>query len=178
MTALARKNLKIFGNSAASGDIRQYGSLAAGAPITTTDPETIQALAQYDQGWRDALMVSTSGSLLPTLEDTNSLHYLETYQLAYLFQSGIPEWIATATYCIGSFCQVSGIVYQSLIDTNLNHAPGSTLDTDWSIVLDPVYNYFNNSSTKARSYREYSDGTKIITQKWNGATWDDVAYRG
>lgn len=143
MAKITRKNQLIFGSSASSGDIRQFASLAEGSPLTTTDVETIQALTRYLQGWRQAL----TGDDVPALEDFNALHYIQTYQLAYLLQSGMAEWNTDAIYYIGSFCQESGIIYKSLTDDNTGNQPSTDDGTNWQVFINnPVsnYNYFDN----------------------------------
>ena len=57
MPKLQRKSAKLFAKNAtaAAGGIAQFGSLAAGAPVYSTDPDTIQALSQYDDGWSAAV---------------------------------------------------------------------------------------------------------------------------
>lgn len=125
MAKITRKVQKIFGFSAGTDEIAQFGSLAAAAPAFTTDPEVIQALAQYLGGWFSGVIGSNS----PAIEDMNALCYLYAYQLSYLMQTGVPEWNSATTYYIGS--QVNngtGKIYTSIQDTNLNHA---LTDTTW-----------------------------------------------
>ncbi len=119
MTKIARAPQKIFGSTAISGQLKQIGSLAAGTPLTTTNPTTMQALSNYLGGWFDCVVGSNS----PAIEDMNALCYLFAYQLAYGFQAGIAEWDAATTYYTGSFAQNgNGVSYVSVVDTNLNHA--------------------------------------------------------
>ncbi len=119
MAKIARKTQKIFGSTAGGTQIAQFGSLAAAAPAYTTDPETIQALANYLTGWYGAVVGSNS----PAIEDMNALCYLYAYQLAYVMQSGVPEWDAETTYYIGSFASDgAGYLYVSLTNDNLNNA--------------------------------------------------------
>lgn len=98
MAKVTRQTQKIFGSSAGFQEIAQYGSLAAAAPVFTTDIATIQALSNYLGGWYDAIIGPNS----PTIEDMNALHYLFAYQLAYLLQEGVAEWDAGTTYYAGS----------------------------------------------------------------------------
>jgi hypothetical protein len=118
MAKITRKNQKIFGQNALSGQIGVFGSLAAGSPATTTDPETIQSLSNYLAGWFSGVVGSNS----PAIEDVNALAYLYSYQLAYLMQAGIPEYNANTTYYIGSFVQSAGVIYQSITDNNISNA--------------------------------------------------------
>lgn len=135
MAKLDRKNQLLFADTAASGQIRQYGSLAAGAPLTTKDVETLQALTRYGLGWSSAAVTSGEGNIVPALEDFNALFYLITYQLFYLFEQGIAEWDDGTTYYINSICRVGAVIYKSLTDSNLNQDP-TTQQDDWVVVLN------------------------------------------
>jgi hypothetical protein len=120
MAKITRKNQKIFcGGVPAANVVAQFGSLKAGSPAYTNDPDVIQSLSAYDSGWAGAVISNNS----PALQDMNSLQFLFSRQLAYIFQSGIPEWVATATYYIGSLVtDATGAIYMSLSDDNLNQA--------------------------------------------------------
>jgi microcystin-dependent protein len=121
MNILSRVTQKIFGNSGPTGDFGQFSS-GQSSPVYTKDPSTIQALAGFLTGWKAA----TYSTQIPALEDMNSLFFLAYRQLAYLFEAGIPEWDAGTTYSQYSFVQVSGVVYVSLQNTNLNQSPAGT----------------------------------------------------
>lgn len=115
MAKLTRKNLKLFGSTAGVGDIRQFGSLAAAAPLTTTDPETIIGLSNYNVGWFGAII----GEAAAALEDRNALDYLHSYHLNYLMQTGVPEWNTNTTYYTGSIVNDgSGNLFISTADSN------------------------------------------------------------
>jgi hypothetical protein len=91
---LSRITQYIFGGSAGTAQIAQFGSLAAGSPQFTTNLATIQALSEYLGGWFAGVISGNS----PAIEDMNALFYLTTSQLAYLFQEGIPEYDSLTTY--------------------------------------------------------------------------------
>lgn len=111
--------MKVFGASAGPNQIAKFGSLFAGAPAFTTDPSEIQSLANYLTGWFGAAIGGNS----PAIEDMNALCYLFAYQLAYLMQTGTPEWDNATTYYIGSIVQDGlGNEYVSVADNNLNNA--------------------------------------------------------
>ena len=119
MAKILRAIQKIFGtNVVATDNIAQFGSLKAGSPLFSKDPSVIQGLNAYLEGWKSAVVNNNA----PALQDDNALNYLWSYQLAYLFQQGIPEWEAGTEYHLDSFCQSAGIVYRSLQNTNVNHA--------------------------------------------------------
>lgn len=120
MAKITRKNMTVFGSNSGANQIEQFGSLAAGSPVYTTDPETIQALANYLTGW----FAGVVGQNSPAIEDMNALCYLFAYQLSYILQEGVPEWSSLTNYFIGSIVQngTTGISYVSLTDNNLNNA--------------------------------------------------------
>lgn len=131
MAKLQRKSAKLFAENAAAdvGGVAQFGSLAAGEINYSKDPDVIQALSEYQDGWSAAV----TGNKSPALEDRNALDYLLSYQQAYIMQRGVPEWIATETYYQGSFVsQSDGKMYVSKIDNNTNHDPSyDTNETYW-----------------------------------------------
>lgn len=122
MPKLARKSAKLFAENATAqaGGIAQFGSLAAGTPNYSKDPDVIQGLSQYADGWSAAVL----GTKSPALEDRNALDYLLSYQQAYIMQHGVPEWISTETYYEHSYVVDSnGELRVSVIDNNTGHDP-------------------------------------------------------
>jgi hypothetical protein len=146
MSKLLRETMKIFGSSAGANQIEQFGSLANGSPLYTTDIAVIQALANYLEGWFGGVV----GSNLPAIEDINALFYLYAYQLAYLMQAGIAEWDAGTSYYIGSLVNTNGQIYYSLQDNNLNNALSNT--AFWALKGQPQRQIF------------YHDGTFTVPQ--------------
>jgi hypothetical protein len=121
MSKILRAYQKIFGATGLSGSpaqFKKFGGYAASDFTNAPDSDVMQSLGAFDAGWFNA--ITAGGS--PLAEDMNSLHYVITKQIAYLMQTGVPEWDATTTYYIGSFASVAGVIYVSLTDTNLNHA--------------------------------------------------------
>jgi hypothetical protein len=120
MSKITRVNQSIFaGNISAPSHISQFGSLKAGAPVYSTDLDTIQALAAWGEGWNSGVINSYN----PTIQDFNALIYVITRQLAYLFQAGIPEWDSITPYYIGSYVQDGfGTIYRSVSDANVGAA--------------------------------------------------------
>ncbi len=110
---LLRRNQRIFGDGAPEEQFGVIGSKAAGNPENTKDVEAMQGLPGYGEGFFE-ITKDQGVSKLPYAEDLNSLLYLITRQIAYEFQSGIPEWDAqTKYYNQKSFVQYDGIVYRS-----------------------------------------------------------------
>lgn len=163
MPKLARKNQKIFAESAPAGLIKQYGSLAEGAPLTTTDPEVIQALAtRYAIGWQAAAITSGEGNIVPALEDFNALAFLFSYQLFYLFEQGIAEWDDSTTYYIDSICRSGNILYRSLTDNNLNNDPTSDT-TNWKIYfVSDQYAVVGGNNIINASFNVWQNGTSFV----------------
>ena len=138
MAKLQRKSAKLFAEdaTAAAGGLAQFGSLAAGTPNYSTDPDVIQALQAYKDGWSSAVL----GTKSPALEDRNALDYLLSYQQAYIMQRGIPEWLDTETYYQGSFASKSdGSLYVSKVDNNTGNDPAlDTTETYWIAFPTPA----------------------------------------
>lgn len=114
---IERKTFKPFGTNASIDEIAQVGSLRAGAPTFSKDPETIQGLTNYTDGWFGIAMGDNS----PAMEDMNGIQFVFAYMIAMILGSGVAEWDDGTTYSIGSIINVQGNLYQSLQDNNLNH---------------------------------------------------------
>lgn len=133
MAKLARKGQKIFARQATNNGV--FGSLQAGNKQTSQDVETLQSLTAYSEGWNYATLSAESR---PPLEEFQSLNYINTYQLAYMFQEGIPEWDSNSYYHQGSIVKVTTdntfVLYNSLIDNNTGNNP-ATDRTNWAVYL-------------------------------------------
>lgn len=135
MARLSRYTQKLFGSSAAVGEIKKFGSKAAGAAANATTPAEAMELAEYLGGWHDAVIGGNS----PCIEDMNALFYMIAYQLGYLMQSGIAEWDTSTDYHIGQLVQDgAGIVYISLTNSNSGNALTST--TNWQPLVSQQSN--------------------------------------
>ena len=132
MPSLPRHLQKIFGGSLTpANNVAVYGSLAVAAPAypaTITDLTTIQSAA-----WLQGLTPALIGNRSPALEDLNGILVVLSQQIAYLLQSGIPEWITTETYWIGQIVRFPGtaLCFTSLVDNNTGNDP-STDTNNWS----------------------------------------------
>lgn len=143
MAKLERKTAKIFGENATSTgnnpEIGQFGSAKAGTYNGTGDIAQIQALSAWSQGWAGAV---TADQNFPPLPEMTGVQKVNSYQNAYLLQTGIPEWDSGTTYYANtSFCQVNGTLYQSQTDDNVGNDP-TTDTTNWKIYSQPS-NYAN-----------------------------------
>lgn len=119
MPRITRASQKIFGSNSANNG--QFGSAADGTKQISNDVEVLQALPAYIAGWAAAVI---SGEKLPTLEEMQALDYINTYQLSYLFQEGIPEYDDGTTYYTASIVKEPGgyTLYASLGDNNTGNA--------------------------------------------------------
>lgn len=161
MAKLTRYTQKQFAGSAAANRISEFGSLAAGAPLTysgsTITPAIIQTLTNYLQGWDGAVIGTNS----PAIQDMNALQYLFSYQLGYLLQEGVAEYDAATPYFIGSVVNNGfGVLYSSLIDNNLGNA--LTVQTAWAPVQTSDINWLFNSGFDF-SQRSGALGTTTIS---------------
>lgn len=132
--ALDRKKQKIFAKNAQSTDLGVVGSKNAGNPQYSTDIETLQSLTNWETGLR----AQVSNSDAPYLQDQNSILYVITSQLAYLFQAGIAEWNSQTEYFANrSVVLKSGKTYIAIADsTGIEPEVSSNWDTYWKCLSD------------------------------------------
>jgi hypothetical protein len=122
MARLPYKLQKIFANVAADGKLAQFGSLKAGNPTYSDDPDVIQALTYFGSGLGSALINQAP----PAIQEFDALFNIMTRQVAYFQQTGIPEWDENTIYYIGCLAQENGIIFMSLVDDNQNNALSDT----------------------------------------------------
>ena len=127
MPKLTRYLQKIFANN--SNEVGVFGTGVD--KETSKNVETLQS-ADYENGWSSAIITNKN---YPIFQEMDGVQYGLSYQLKYLFQNGIPEWLSTETYYANtSFCQYGGKIYQSLQDDNTNHNPALN-DGYWTPLL-------------------------------------------
>jgi len=131
MARITRKNQKVFAGGASNNG--QFGSAQLGTKVTSSDPDVIQALVAWVQGWNSATI---SSQRLPTLEEIQGIQYVITTQLSYLFQEGIAEYSAETTYYQNSIVRETGTynLYGSITDDNVGNA--LSVDTEWEFLID------------------------------------------
>lgn len=162
MTNLTRVKQEIFAVDAGTEERAQIGSIASGFPAFTTDPTTIQALANFKQG----LFGVCIGENSPALEDINSLYYLMTYQLAYLMQKGVPEYHSGTEYYIGSIVSQGGYLYRSLVNNNIANPVTNT--TMWESVDNPAFkSRFQHSLLRGWTYANVYDTDELSLKPGN-----------
>lgn len=121
----------IFASNAGPDQIAKFGSLAANAPEFSTDAEDAQSLANFLEGWFNAVIDGNS----PCIEDMNAIFFIITTYLAYLNQQGIPEWDDTTEYYVGSVVQADRDLYVA-VAANDNVEP-YTDATKWALLSQP-----------------------------------------
>jgi hypothetical protein len=131
MAQLARKLLKLFGEDGGTGEFGQFGSDAAGSPITTKDIDNIQSLQAWFDGWFTA---TTNATEPPRIEDMNGIFYVLAYMQKYNLQAGIAEWLITEDYYnLSSICQYNGAIYLAIAD-NTGDQPDS-VPASWRLMV-------------------------------------------
>ncbi len=135
MPKMDRKDQKVFaGGVAPTNVVAQFGSLADGNPNYSNDLDVIQALSAFDNGWSSAVINNSA----PALQDRNALDYVFAYQLAYMMESGVPEYSATQIYFTYGIAKdpATGDLYRSLTDDNVGNALDDTVN--WEPVAAPA----------------------------------------
>lgn len=173
MARLSRKNQLIFAGDATNSG--QFGSAQLGTKLLSNDLDVLQQLPAYVAGWDLATITSKR---FPPQEEFQALDYIETYQLAYIFQEGIPEYLAAAVYYQNSIVKKPGTyqLYGSIGDGNTGHAlPAGVSDANWQFLVDLsvsgkvpygvctglVNNYLVTTSPV---FSAYADGQLFIAQ--------------
>ena len=140
--ALSRVLQKIFGKNAEQTDMGVVGSKANNNPQTSKDIATIQSLAAWESGMRNIV----SSTKAPYLQDHNSLFYVITTQLAYLFQSGVAEWESSTEYFANrSFVSYGGDIYVATQD-NTNEQPSAN-SSYWQTLKSFYIGTYTNTKT-------------------------------
>lgn len=131
MTNLPRKTQKIFAGMASNNGV--FGSGADNTKILTSDLSVIQSKPAYDSGWITAVI---GDKKFPALEEFQSLHYMTTTQLAYIFQKGLPEYDPGTTYYTTSIVRQSGTyaLYGSVTDDNTGNPLSDP--SNWVFLID------------------------------------------
>ena len=147
MPKLTRYLQKIFANNS-----NQVGVFGTGVDKETSkNVETLQS-ADYEDGWSSAIITNKN---YPIWQEMDGVQYGLSYQLKYLFQNGIPEWISTETYYTNNYCSYGGYIYQSLQDDNINHNPALN-DGYWTV-------YSSVPEDRLHALKGYLDQGELLT---------------
>lgn len=109
------------------GNLQAPASAALGTERTLfgsasqSDDLTDQFNADLLRGWG---IVGPSDQ--PTLQDFNAMGYTLGQIHAYLHQMGVAEWNVAQEYHLGSIANVAGVLYVSLVNTNVGNIPSSS----------------------------------------------------
>ncbi|MCH5202381.1 MAG: hypothetical protein J1F17_04155 [Oscillospiraceae bacterium] len=123
--------LKQFAEQAQNTGV--YGSYQEGSPQYSTDPNEIQSLPAWLNGW---LAATTNGTLLPRLEEMQGLQYVLCKAISENYREGVPEWIAGEQYYKNSIVSYANdttslALYYNTTGNYTNNPP--TVDTlNWS----------------------------------------------
>ena len=191
-TNLIKKQQKIFASNTTIADeqLSVFGSKAqTGTMQVSLDPNILQNNENWKNGWQNTTIIKDC----PFQEDFNTAEFVNTYNLAYLFQKGIPEYDSTTTYFKGSICLVVDntlpSLYYSKIDNNIGNNP-LTDNINWGNYNDLITNKittnfveldgsnatFNNLSSTAkdnirlRAVPDYNSGITIVLESDFGWT--------
>lgn len=144
MAGLVRKTMIQFGQSGPTSSFGQFGSKEAGTPQTSQDPAVIQQLSAWTQGWQNAVV---AGDKAAYIEDMNGWCFVHSYELAYIYQMGIPEWDSATLYFTGSIVQTrsNGQWFKSLqggvpgagAGQSANTPPASASNAFWLWINPP-----------------------------------------
>jgi hypothetical protein len=121
MAKITRVTQAIFAAGAANNGIFGSAQANAGPGTIAANITAVQSLAAFAQGW---LSATIGANKFPPLEEFQALEWMNTTQLAYLFQEGVPEYDAGTTYYHYSICKdpTSFKLYGSIVDANVGNA--------------------------------------------------------
>ena len=138
MSKIIRKTASIFASSAGVNQLEQFGAKEVtgnyNGQSPPADPAVIQSLSAWKGGWSSAQYEVFA----PYLQDRNAVDYVNSYQIAYLLQMGVPEWDSETTYYTNSIVQYNGQKFISLADNNIgNTPPNIASNATWQIISFP-----------------------------------------
>lgn len=186
MASIPRYPQKIFGGSLTpAGNVAVFGSLLAGAPTypaAITDLDAIQSAA-----WLNGLEGCLIGNRSPTVQDLNAVLLTLSQQIAYLLQSGVPEWDGATTYWIGQHVRYPGtaLIFTSLVDNNLANDPAvdtnnwsssgssnpsvASMSTSQTVAVDGAAHLINFDAVEFDPFNRYDVSAKKYTAPVPGA---------
>lgn len=170
-TRITRVTQPIFAATAAN--IGVFGSGAAGTKELSDDLATLMSLGAWADGWSAATL---GASKFPPIEEMNALQFINTTQLAYIFQEGIPAYDAGTIYWTNSVVKKTGTyqLYGSVTDDN--HGNALTDAAHWQFLgsLDSIESIIPNNQAAAGYAPVAGDVGKIITRSNAAAAMADT----
>ncbi len=172
MSRISRWTQKIFALGAANNG--QFGSAQVGTKILSNDLSVLQTLSAFNSGWLSAVLGS---SKFPPLEEFQALSYIETTQLAYLFQEGIPAYDAGTTYYTNSIVKEAGTynIYGSVTNANIGNPLSDP--TNWTLLINlasAAAGIPASVHTGANYAPVAADSSKIIRRSNSGTAMSDT----
>lgn len=163
-TELERKQLQVFCGGAGEQQTSVFGTMKNPDPDYSKDPETLQG-TNWPQGWQNAIAADDA----PFMEDMNSLFYVLSYMVKYLYQHGIPEWNNKETYTASkSVVLRNGKFYLAKQTTGADNPQDPATDasfTYWYLALDPV-----NPAADQNWVKGYAQSLANLSQTIDGST--------
>lgn len=161
MSKIVRKDQRIFaGDVPAVNVVSQFGSLKAGSPQYSSDPDTIQSLSAWGAGWGAAAVNNAA----PALQDMNAIFHVLTRNVRYAQQIGMHEYSATMDYQTGSvvYDPSTATIYMSNTDDNTGNE--LTNATCWrNIFSKNVQSSASNYVVANSDYMVRLTGTSALT---------------
>ena len=117
-----------------TGNLQPFGSNATGTERTvfgdTVQSDTLDGniTADFLLGWEKV------AGAKPPKQWFNGAMYTTTQLIAYLHQMGVPEYDAAQEYPINAFANVGGVIYKSLVNSNIGNTPASS-PAQWEDIL-------------------------------------------
>lgn len=152
MAKLSRITASVFGSAAGIQDVGVFGSLAEGSPQYSFNPATVQSLSNWADGWFSAFVGNNS----PAGQDLNAVPYVLSYELAYAYQAGVPEYDGSTVYYQNSYCNFGGALYVSGSNSNLGNTPSGS-SVYWSFVAG------SSSYTQGSAVSVSGSGTTVLS---------------
>jgi predicted house-cleaning NTP pyrophosphatase (Maf/HAM1 superfamily) len=128
-------NLKAFAADATGTERTVFGD------VTQSDTLADNINADWFRGWG---IVGVNEA--PTKQDFNGMAFALGQLIAYLHQTGVPEWHTSQEYHIDSLTNRNGVLYFSLINDNIGDDPELTLGTSWAYLSAANLGYDNTTS--------------------------------
>lgn len=160
-----RFQLKQFAGNASNNGV--FGSFSAGASESSSDPETIQSLPAWLNGWLNA---TTSASILPRLEEMQGVQFVLCKAILENYKEGLPSWLSTETYYQYSMCGYADEthVFNVYINTTGNFTTTNPAQdtTNWKTFA----NFFNLATPKVFNQKANTDLSNLTSNGKNVIT--------
>lgn len=135
MAKIPRKTQKIFALNPVKPN-SEFGAIQDGGINPSQDLDVLQQNDAWEDGWASA--TASPPFDIPPLNDFQTLDYVETSQIAYILQEGIPEYDTGTNYAEKSIVKQIGTydLYGSVINDNKGNALPSAgaSDDNWEFL--------------------------------------------